>query len=154
VQGCIFIPMRGWLPSAQRLIWRHPCIRLAPYSVIKSGCICLVFAPFRILYFWNVRILVQTYRNEKQDILLASSFAHECRGTQLMSYTYHTHAHRGLQEKLVSCGAATARTSALNKLLSWHKDGVWQAAATDGREPGLLHQADWLASLLTGILLS
>lgn len=45
---------------------------------------------------------------------------------------------------------ASAGTSALAKLLAWHRGGVWQAAEAAGQQPGLLHQADWLASLLTG----
>lgn len=43
---------------------------------------------------------------------------------------------------------ATASTSTLCKVLQWHADGAWQAAAQQGADPGLLHQADWLASLL------
>jgi hypothetical protein len=45
---------------------------------------------------------------------------------------------------------ATASTSTLCKLLTWHQSGVWQAAQSQGATPGLLHQADWLASLLHG----
>lgn len=45
---------------------------------------------------------------------------------------------------------ATAATSTLCKLLTWHLDGTWQAAAAGGARPLLLHQADWLASLLHG----
>lgn len=45
---------------------------------------------------------------------------------------------------------AVASTSTLCKLLTWHQAGVWQAAATAGKSPALLHQADWLASLLHG----
>jgi hypothetical protein len=45
---------------------------------------------------------------------------------------------------------ATASTSTLCKLLTWHQAGVWQAAQSQGAQPGLLHQADWLASLLHG----
>jgi sugar (pentulose or hexulose) kinase len=45
---------------------------------------------------------------------------------------------------------ATASTSALCKLITWHQEGAWQAAAAQGRSPVLLHQADWLASLLHG----
>ena len=45
---------------------------------------------------------------------------------------------------------ATASTSTLCKLLTWHLDGTWQKAAAAGAEPVLLHQADWLASLLHG----
>jgi hypothetical protein len=45
---------------------------------------------------------------------------------------------------------ATAATSTLCKLLTWHLEGIWQAAAAGGAQPLLLHQADWLASLLHG----
>eukprot|EP00877_Chromochloris_zofingiensis_P014222 jgi/Chrzof1/9053/Cz03g34110.t1 len=45
---------------------------------------------------------------------------------------------------------ATASTSTLCKLLTWHMDGTWQQAAVAGAQPRLLHQADWLASLLHG----
>jgi hypothetical protein len=45
---------------------------------------------------------------------------------------------------------ATASTSTLCKLLTWHQQGTWQAAQAAGQQPGLLHQADWLASLLHG----
>lgn len=45
---------------------------------------------------------------------------------------------------------AAAATSTLCKLLTWHQSGVWQAAAGAGLSPALLHQADWLASLLHG----
>lgn len=43
---------------------------------------------------------------------------------------------------------ATASTSTLCKVIHWHLEGVWQAAQQAGKQPGLLHQADWLASLL------
>ncbi len=49
-----------------------------------------------------------------------------------------------------SSHTATASTSTLCKLLTWDQQGVWQAAAGRGSDPGLLHQADWLASLLHG----
>lgn len=45
---------------------------------------------------------------------------------------------------------ATASTSTLCKLLTWHQQGAWQKAAAAGQQPRLLHQADWLASLLHG----
>jgi hypothetical protein len=44
----------------------------------------------------------------------------------------------------------TSSTSALCKLLAWQLQGLPQQAAAAGAEPGLLHQADWLASLLHG----
>lgn len=44
----------------------------------------------------------------------------------------------------------TASTSALCKLLTWHLEGTWQKAAESGGRPCLLHQADWLMSILTG----
>ncbi|KAF5829568.1 hypothetical protein DUNSADRAFT_15895 [Dunaliella salina] len=43
---------------------------------------------------------------------------------------------------------ATASTSTLCKVIHWHLEGVWQPAQQAGKQPGLLHQADWLASLL------
>lgn len=46
---------------------------------------------------------------------------------------------------------ATAGTSTLCKLLAWHLDGTWQAAAQSGAHPLLLHQADWLGYLLHGV---
>lgn len=46
---------------------------------------------------------------------------------------------------------ATASTSTLCKVLTWHEEGTWQAAAAAGRRPVILHQADWLASLLHGL---
>lgn len=45
---------------------------------------------------------------------------------------------------------AIASTSTLCKLLTWHLTGTWQEAAARGAAPVLLHQADWLASLLHG----
>ncbi len=45
---------------------------------------------------------------------------------------------------------AVASTSTLCKLLTWHLAGTWQSAAAAGAAPALLHQADWLASLLHG----
>lgn len=45
---------------------------------------------------------------------------------------------------------ATAASSPLCKLLAWHQEGVWQAALRAGAVPGLLHHADWLASLMHG----
>jgi len=45
---------------------------------------------------------------------------------------------------------AVASTSTLCKLLTWHLAGTWQAAAAAGARPAMLHQADWLASLLHG----
>lgn len=45
---------------------------------------------------------------------------------------------------------ATASTSTLCKVLTWDGAGVWQVAEAAGREPAVLHQADWLGSLLTG----
>jgi hypothetical protein len=54
------------------------------------------------------------------------------------------------QELAGGASTATAATSTLCKLLAWHEAGAWQAAETADQRPGLLHQADWLASLLTG----
>jgi hypothetical protein len=45
---------------------------------------------------------------------------------------------------------ATASTSTLCKLLTWHLAGTWQQAAAAGAQPYLMHQADWLAYLLHG----
>lgn len=45
---------------------------------------------------------------------------------------------------------ATASTSTLCKVMTWDDEGRWQAAAEEGREPVILHQADWLAFLLHG----
>lgn len=45
---------------------------------------------------------------------------------------------------------ATASTSTLCKLLTWHLAGTWQKAAASGAKPCLLHQADWLGFLLHG----
>lgn len=55
-----------------------------------------------------------------------------------------------LQEMAPPQHTATASTSTLCKLLTWHQQGTWQAAQAGGQQPGLLHQADWLASLLHG----
>lgn len=46
---------------------------------------------------------------------------------------------------------ATASTSTLCKVLTWHLEGIWQAAAAGGASPRLMHQADWLAYLLHGV---
>eukprot|EP00892_Ulva_mutabilis_P009214 jgi/Ulvmu1/6665/UM003_0303.1 len=46
--------------------------------------------------------------------------------------------------------ASAAATSSLCKLLTWHLCGHLQQHAAAGAAPQLLHQADWLASLLTG----
>jgi len=48
--------------------------------------------------------------------------------------------------------ASVAATSSLCKLLTWHLDGHLERHAAAGATPQLLHQADWLASLLTGAL--
>ena len=45
---------------------------------------------------------------------------------------------------------ATAATSTLCKVLTWHLDHTWQDAAAAGATPRLMHQADWLAYLLHG----
>eukprot|EP00775_Hariotina_reticulata_P007510 gene7510-7720_t len=45
---------------------------------------------------------------------------------------------------------ATASTSTLCKMLTWHLAGTWQKAAAAGAQPCLMHQADWLAYLLHG----
>ena len=45
---------------------------------------------------------------------------------------------------------ATASTSTLCKLLTWHQAGAWQKEEAAGRRPCLMHQADWLAALLHG----
>lgn len=44
----------------------------------------------------------------------------------------------------------TAASSTLAKAVAWHEGGALAAAAAAGRAPLLLHQADWLASLLHG----
>ncbi|DBA69471.1 hypothetical protein WJX79_006379 [Trebouxia sp. C0005] len=54
-------------------------------------------------------------------------------------------------EAIVPAGhSAAASVSSLCKLLSWHQRGVWQQAEERGCEAGLLHHADWMASLLHG----
>lgn len=55
-----------------------------------------------------------------------------------------------VQDMAPAAHTATASTSTLCKLLTWHMDGTWQQAAVAGAQPRLLHQADWLASLLHG----
>lgn len=45
---------------------------------------------------------------------------------------------------------ATAATSTLCKVLTWHLGHTWQDAAAAGATPRLMHQADWLAYLLHG----
>lgn len=45
---------------------------------------------------------------------------------------------------------ATASTSTLCKVLTWHLGHTWQDAAAAGAQPRLMHQADWLAYLLHG----
>ncbi|KAK9838867.1 hypothetical protein WJX74_004924 [Apatococcus lobatus] len=45
---------------------------------------------------------------------------------------------------------ATASTSALCKMVTWHHSGTWQTAEVERKRPCLLHQADWLAALLHG----
>lgn len=45
---------------------------------------------------------------------------------------------------------ATASTSTLCKVLTWHLANTWQDAAAAGAQPRLMHQADWLAYLLHG----
>lgn len=44
----------------------------------------------------------------------------------------------------------TASTSTLCKVVTWDDAGIWQAAAAEGKSPLVLHQSDWLASLLHG----
>ncbi|GAX83459.1 hypothetical protein CEUSTIGMA_g10884.t1 [Chlamydomonas eustigma] len=44
----------------------------------------------------------------------------------------------------------SASTSTLCKLMAWHLEEVWQQAESHGMKPCLMHQADWLASLLHG----
>ncbi|KAL0018550.1 hypothetical protein WJX77_000356 [Trebouxia sp. C0004] len=46
--------------------------------------------------------------------------------------------------------SAAASVSSLCKLLSWHQQGIWQKGEKRGCEAGLLHHADWMASLLHG----
>ncbi|KAL3145457.1 hypothetical protein ABBQ32_003285 [Trebouxia sp. C0010 RCD-2024] len=46
--------------------------------------------------------------------------------------------------------SAGASVSSLCKLLFWHQQRAWQKARDEGGDPGLLHHADWLASLLHG----
>lgn len=49
-----------------------------------------------------------------------------------------------------STHTATASTSTLCKLLTWQLDGSIAKLRAEGHTPVLLHQADWLSSLLTG----
>jgi hypothetical protein len=56
----------------------------------------------------------------------------------------------GVQAIAPASHTATASTSTLAKVLSWHLAGTWQAAAAAGASPRLMHQADWLAYLLHG----
>lgn len=49
---------------------------------------------------------------------------------------------------------ATASTSTLCKVLTWHLAHAWQDAAAAGAQPCLMHQADWLAYLLHGVCFS
>lgn len=46
---------------------------------------------------------------------------------------------------------ATASTSTLCKVLTWHLAHAWQDVAAAGGQPRLMHQADWLAYLLHGV---
>lgn len=46
--------------------------------------------------------------------------------------------------------ASAAATSSLSKLLTWHLGGRLEHHVAAGSHPQLLHQADWLACLLTG----
>ena len=46
---------------------------------------------------------------------------------------------------------AAAAASALSKLMTWHLNGAWQSAELEGKTPCVLHQADWLVSLLTDV---
>ena len=45
---------------------------------------------------------------------------------------------------------ATASTSSLCKVITWHQQQLWQDAAADGRSPVILDHASWAASLLHG----
>jgi hypothetical protein len=45
---------------------------------------------------------------------------------------------------------ASASTSTLCKVLTWHLGRIWQEATAAGAKPCLMHQADWLAYLLHG----
>lgn len=45
---------------------------------------------------------------------------------------------------------ATSSTAALPKVLTWTAQRTWQALQASGASPCVLHQADWLASLLHG----
>ena len=57
-----------------------------------------------------------------------------------------------VQDLAPSGHACVSATSSLAKLLTWHSAELWQKHAAEGVSPVLLHQADWLASLLTGVL--
>lgn len=45
---------------------------------------------------------------------------------------------------------ASASTSTLCKVLTWHHSGLIASLRSQGLDPCVLHQADWLASLLHG----
>ena len=44
----------------------------------------------------------------------------------------------------------TASTSTLCKVMTWHQQGMWQSVVESGGTPIVLHQSDWIASLLHG----
>ena len=44
----------------------------------------------------------------------------------------------------------TASTSTLCKVVTWDEAGIWQAAISQGKSPLIVHQSDWLASILHG----
>ena len=81
------------------------------------------------------------------------SHTHPACTSTLSQYTLHVPPPcpiHPLQSLAPPSHTATACTSTLCKLLMWHLEGRWQAATAQGYSPGLLHQADWCASLLTG----
>jgi hypothetical protein len=58
----------------------------------------------------------------------------------------------GLQAIAPASHTASAATSTLCKVLTWHLAHTWQDAAAAGATPRLMHQADWLAYLLHGTM--
>jgi hypothetical protein len=77
-------------------------------------------------------------------------YAHTPLRTHIASTTTAPQLPLPLQAMAPPDHTAVASTSTLCKALAWDAQGVWQHAASEGRRPVLLHQADWLASLLHG----
>ncbi|KAK9840907.1 hypothetical protein WJX84_004162 [Apatococcus fuscideae] len=69
---------------------------------------------------------------------------------QLYNATQLTSSVQAVKEIAPPGHTATASTSALCKMMTWHNTGTWQKAEVERKRPCLLHQADWLAALLHG----